>query len=229
MRAVLGMHRDAFAARHISDDAFAANRIAALGAIYQQIVDALYLDHQVAGIAGRTRRRWPRLRGSRFGRLHRLTDRVRRQVLQHLPRGKLAVPERGVQILRLAATVLAGHALQIGTGDPRELHSQTPRLALQILLPDLDGLGVLGGVDDVLNLVARPGRLHQAEPVFTRHVAGLGQNLHHVAVLERRTSTARCGRSPWRLRRCCRRRYGWRRRSRWASPRAAAQSLCPWA
>ena len=41
------MHRDALAARHVADDGFAANRIAALGAIDQQVVDALDLDDQV--------------------------------------------------------------------------------------------------------------------------------------------------------------------------------------
>ncbi len=43
---------------------------------------------------------------------------------------------------------------------------------------------MLGGIDDVLDLVARPGRLHHPEPVFARQVTGLRQNLHHVAVLE---------------------------------------------
>ena len=66
----------------------------------------------------------------------------------------------------------------------RELDAQPARLALQIFLPDLDRLGVLGGIDDVLDLVARPRRLHHPEPVFARHVPGLRQDLHHVAVLE---------------------------------------------
>ncbi len=55
--AVDRMHRDALAARHVADDRFAADRIAALGAIHQQIVDALDLDDQVLDRPARRLRR----------------------------------------------------------------------------------------------------------------------------------------------------------------------------
>ena len=45
------MHRHALAARDVADDGLAADRIAALGAVDQQVVDALDLDDQVL-IAG---------------------------------------------------------------------------------------------------------------------------------------------------------------------------------
>ena len=43
----------ALAARHVADDGLAANRIAALGAIDHQVVDALDLDDQILVVAGR--------------------------------------------------------------------------------------------------------------------------------------------------------------------------------
>ena len=44
VRADLRVHGDALAARDVADDRFPANRIAALGAIDHQVVDALNLD-----------------------------------------------------------------------------------------------------------------------------------------------------------------------------------------
>ena len=74
----------------------------------------------------------------------------------------------------------------------------------------------LGGVDDVLDLVARARGLDQRQPVLAGLVAGLRQDLDDVAVAAARTAAARCGRSPSRRRRCCRHRSEWRRRNRWA-------------
>ena len=63
------MHGDSLAARYISHDALASDRIAALGAIDQQVVDAFHLDDQVASLGAcqtsSSRRR------SGFGRLRR--------------------------------------------------------------------------------------------------------------------------------------------------------------
>src|SRR5580658_3808426 len=75
--------------------------------------------------------------------------RVRGQFLQHPARREFAVAQCRVQILRLAAAVFASHALQIRLGDLGQLHAEPPSLALQVLLPDLDGLGMLGGIDQV--------------------------------------------------------------------------------
>ncbi len=50
--AIEGMHRHALAAGDVADDGFAADGVAALGAIDQQVVDALDLDDQIAVVAG---------------------------------------------------------------------------------------------------------------------------------------------------------------------------------
>src|SRR2546430_17294786 len=52
----LGMYSDALAARHVAHDDFAADGIAALGAIYQQVIDALYANNGVAVVL--SRRQW---------------------------------------------------------------------------------------------------------------------------------------------------------------------------
>ena len=50
----------------------------------------------------------------------------------------------------------------------------------------------LAGVDDVLDLVARARGLDQRQPVLAGQVAGLGHDLHDVAVAQRvRSGTMR--------------------------------------
>ena len=179
------MHRHALAARHVADDRFAADRIAALGAVDQQVVHALDLDDQVARCRrGRPERR-KRGRGRRLLLLFLLqAHRVGRQLLEDLPRGELPVAERGVQVVHLREAVLGSDALEIRLADPGQLHAHAARFLLEVLLADLDGLGPLGGVDDGADLVARPRGPHQRQPVLARHVAGLGEDLDHVAVAQ---------------------------------------------
>src|SRR5260370_1313147 len=116
------MHRDALAARDISDDAFAANRIAALRAINQQIVAALHFNDEIAGGVRRlSGHRWRWLWNFSRRRFHL----IRRQLLQHLPRGKLAISQGRMQIFDLAAAIVPGDAFQVGSADARTLRAFT--------------------------------------------------------------------------------------------------------
>src|SRR6266478_10037942 len=177
------MHRDAFAARDVSNDALAANRIATLRAIYQQIVAALHLDYEIAGGSIRlSGRRWMRLRNLDSRRRFHL---IGRKLLKHLPRGKFAIAQSRMQVFDFAAAIIPGDALQVGPADARKLRAETPSLALQILLADLDGLRPLRGIDDVPDFIARLGSLDQCQPILARQMTGLRQDLHHVAVFQR--------------------------------------------
>src|SRR2546426_5876767 len=148
------MHRHALAARHIAHDAFAANGIAALGAIYQQIVDTPHFDDVVAihGPAGH--RAWHGGAGfgggfgPGFGGL--VLDDSGSDLGEHLTRRKLPVPERRIQVLHLAVSVVRRDVFHIALGDLAELHAKTPRFFIEVLLPDFDRLQTLAGVDEVL-------------------------------------------------------------------------------
>src|SRR5439155_19958492 len=183
----LGMYSDALAARHVAHDDFAADGIAALGAIYQQVIDALYANNGVAVVL--SRRQWcPRnvFSGAGLGRNRGLfLDLLGRQLLEYLPGGELPVAQRGVQILDLADAVLSGYFFQIGVRYLAQLHAQPAGFFLQVLFADLDGLGALTGVDQVLDLVPRTRSLDDGEPVFAGLVAGLRQDLDDVAIAQR--------------------------------------------
>ena len=77
---------------------------------------------------------------------------------------------------------------QLFPGRPRAMRLNcTPRRRaslLQVLLPDLDRLQPLIGVDDMLDLVARPRGLHQHQPVAAGQVPGLRHDLDDVAVAQ---------------------------------------------
>ena len=115
--AVGRMHGDAFAARDISDDRFAANRIAALGAVDHQIVDTFDLDDEIAAGPDGPRRRAELpaccgLGGSSAARFL-LGNLIGRELVQNLARRVAAVAERGVQVFDLADAVLGRDALQV--------------------------------------------------------------------------------------------------------------------
>ena len=106
-------------ARNVADDGLSRDRIAALGAVDQQIVRSLDLQNQVAG--------WPSVGGGgrrrdRTGGSVRLLGLVLhglgRQLLENLARREAAVAQGGVQILHLAVAVLAGYPLQFRLADP---------------------------------------------------------------------------------------------------------------
>src|SRR5258708_12919344 len=66
-----------------------------------------------------------------------------------------------------------------------QLHAQPAGFLLEILLADLDSLGPLAGVDQVLDPVSRARGLDDGQPVFARLVAGLRQDLDDVAIAQR--------------------------------------------
>src|SRR5579872_5549222 len=182
VRAVDRMHRDALPTRDVAHDRLTADGVAALGAIGHQVVDALNLDHQVL-IVARTMGRGAL--GSRCGWFRNFRgNQLRRKFLQHLARGIFSVAQCRVQIFHLGTAVIRRHGFQLGPGYASELDTQTAGLTLEVFLPDFDGFGALSGIDDVPDLVARPRRFHHAQPIFAGQVAGLGEDLDHIAVTQ---------------------------------------------
>src|SRR5581483_867999 len=170
-------------------DRFAANGIAAFGTVDQQIIEAAHLDGGIAFGMARTRR-WGRRDLSSTGRLGLLLffgDHVWRKLGEHLPGGEFSITKRGVQVFHFAVAVFAGDAIEIALGNTAQLHAETPRFLIQILVADLDSLGALAGVDQVFDLVARSGGFDESQPVFARLMAGLSHDLNHVAIAQRGT------------------------------------------
>ena len=63
--------------------------------------------------------------------------------------------------------------------------AEPPGFLVKVLLPDIDGALPLRRVDHVLDLVASARCLDEREPIFTRKVSGLRQDLDDIAVLKR--------------------------------------------
>ena len=70
--------------------------------------------------------------------------RTRRQLVQHLVRGVLALAQRGQQIGGRGHAVLVGDAAQILVVDLAHRHFELARLALQQLAADLHGARAAG-------------------------------------------------------------------------------------
>src|SRR5665213_447007 len=181
--AVDRMHRDALPPRHVAHNGLAADGIAALGAIGHQVIDALDLDHQILVVAGTVGRGALGSRSGGFRNFRR--HQLRCNLLQYLARGILPVTERRVQVLHLGAAVVGRDRFHLDLGYASELDAQPAGFSFEIFLADFDGLGALGGVDDVPDLVARARRFHDPQPIFAGQVVGLGQNLDYVAVAKR--------------------------------------------
>src|SRR5262249_31622576 len=149
-----GMHRDSLPPRDIPDDRITGDGIAALGAIDHDVVGAADFDREIPW----NRRLLGRLIGGgrrllRFGGLgvHKL---IGRSALQYVAGGELPVAQTRVQVLYLAIAVFAGDALELGFRNTAERHAEPAGLLLEILFADFYCLGSLGGVDDMLDLVA---------------------------------------------------------------------------
>ena len=163
------MDSNALAARDVADDFFAANRIATSRAVDQQLV--LALDLERVRIAARQRdpldgvgnRRRPESRAPTG-----LADDTRAEAVQHLARGILAEADRGHQVVGRGDAVFGGDARVIGLIEFRERDLVLARFALEQLAADLDGALALMLVEPVLDLVAGPRALHEAEPVAAR-------------------------------------------------------------
>ena len=178
------MDRDALAARNITHDGLAADRVTTLGPVDQQVVDAFDFDDQVLIAACRRGSARTRRNGGRGRLRHFEGDLAGRHFLENLTRRELTVPERGVQILNLAVTVFGGDGFDLVLWNPHQLHAETARFALEIFLADLDCLGARRRVDDVPDLVARFGGFDECEPVLARKMARLGENLDDVAITQ---------------------------------------------
>src|SRR5438477_11317311 len=101
------MDCDTFAARHISDDGFAANRIAALGAVDQKVAVAFYDD----GIVIAAKDTADHAREAAGGELAVLRQRFAtrgREFGQHLPSRILAITDCGELIVGATQSILTG-------------------------------------------------------------------------------------------------------------------------
>src|SRR5271163_679563 len=173
---------DAFAAGHVTDHVFAANRIAAAGAVHEQIAVALYADGIVAAVSAENSPDYAR----DAARLT-LSDRrrgSRGQTSQHLPRRIFAVSYSRHQVVDLAQAVVGSDLTQLFVLDFFQRDPVFPRFFLNQLAPDFDGAFTLMDVEPVLDLVAGARGLDDAQPVAAGRAPWLGDNLHNVAAVE---------------------------------------------
>ena len=179
VRAGRRVNGDPLAAGHVADNLFAANRVAAARPEDHQIVDAVDGDLVVAVVAEHTAddRRNPAF-GRRF-----LELLLRKEFREDVLRRKLAVAERGIELVSLAEAVLgehAGHGVRLG--ERLDVEPETLRFLVEQLPSQLEAALFLFRVDVVLDLVARPRRHHEVEPVAARLVARRGHDFDDVAV-----------------------------------------------
>ena len=103
-------------------------------------------------------------------------DRFRRQP---------AVANRRHQLVGLAAAVLLRQLRELGRLLQRlRVEPESSRVLLEQLPPEIDAPGFLLLLDEVADLLARPRRDHEVEPVAAGRVAGLRHDLDDVAVLQ---------------------------------------------
>ena len=164
------MHGHALAAGHVADNLFAANGIATVGAIDQQIVVSGNFDgggvaaEDAAHHAGESGRRidipvavrWDLAAQLRLFRQH---------PGQNAAGGELAVAEGGEQVIRLGQSILAGHARQLRLADVLQRNVILAGFLLDQLAANFDGALALMDVQPVLDLLAGARRLGQLQPV----------------------------------------------------------------
>src|SRR5215831_1095190 len=174
-----GVYGNSAAAGDVSDDLIARDGVAAFGAEDQQVVVALddqgsFPDAQhafdgfdqgglgvVAGFVG--------------------LDAFAEHFRQHLPRGVLPEAHGGKEILHLGQAVIGRGFLQFGFFDLFERASESARFLFEQAAAHFGGLFALAHVDPMANLAFGARRFDKAQPVATRAVALLRQNLHHIA------------------------------------------------
>ncbi len=186
VRAQLRVDRNAFSAGDIAHNVFAPYRVAAFGAIHENVVGAFDVNGQIGTPAARLEGIGCGLDGtsgigtSSAGTSSGATfcSTWRAEVFRN------RVPRTG---LRTLLTPYSEATLcQVVLRDAPETHTQPAGLFFQRLLADLHRLGTLGRIDDMPDAVPGARRLHYGQPVATRLMARLGQNLNHVAILQRR-------------------------------------------
>src|SRR5688500_7671387 len=176
------MHRHALAARDIADDLLAANRIAALGAEHHDVFRAAYLDLVRARGAGTQHALHRRHDGGVRGFLLQLR---RHRLLQHRAGRQLAVADVRQQLVGRARAIFGRELRELSAlEDRRGVEAEPARFLLEQPAPELDAARALFALQDVLDLAARPGRRHECEPVTTRLVTRLRDDLDDVAVLQ---------------------------------------------
>ena len=106
--------------------------------------------------------------------LHRLKLGRGRELGQHLPRREFSVANAGVKVVGQRAAVVARHARVILLGNLLQGHIVLARFLLQQPLANVQGLLALRDVDPVLDFVARPRGIHQAQPVAAGSVIAPG-------------------------------------------------------
>src|ERR1700680_2243603 len=183
VRAINGVHGDAFAAGHVTYNLLTANGVAAAGAIHQQIAVAFHADGIVASVsaenpahhAGNT---------TRFFTLGGGGSRSWGQTSPDLPSTVIAVSDPGHQVVNLAQAVIGGDLAQLFVLD---LFERDPVLAgffFNQLAADFDGALALMNVEPVLDLVAGARGLDRSQPIAARLMPRLGNDFDDVAAVQ---------------------------------------------
>src|SRR5579864_704023 len=185
VRAVAAVHRDPLAERDVADDLVAGHRCAALRQANENVLDADDVD--AVRIA---RDRIPRARLLAREDSLLLRDLLDLQPLEHLvddaPGGQLPGAEREVEVLGLLVAGLADHARE---------HGRAGELAVREALRLQRGLERIAALrlevflllarEELPDLVARPGRRGEREPVTRRSAPALRrEHLDPIAALQ---------------------------------------------
>ena len=177
------MDGHALAARDVADDGLAHDGVAALRAVDEEVARALDRDALLADAEQALDR--VRDRGRLLGGRWRLQLVRGQEAREHLAHRDLAVPDGGVEVVELRADPeLLGQRLRLLRLHLARGEVVALELPLEVLLADLDRLLLLRRVEVVADLRARLVGDGQGQPVPARVVAGGGEDLDDVAVLQ---------------------------------------------
>src|SRR5208337_2938803 len=178
--AVPGVHRHALATGDVSHDLFPADGIATSRAVDEQII--LAFDLERAAIAAEH----PAHHAAETRLLVLRRDRGlgRRKFAQHLPRRELAEANAGHQVVGPGNAIFLGYALVSLVGDILQRDAVLARFLFNQLAADFERALALVDIEPVPDLLPRPRRLHESQPVAAGLVPGLGHDLHDFAVVQ---------------------------------------------
>src|SRR5580704_7429458 len=149
---------DAFAAGHVADDGFAADRVTTACAIDQQVALSLDADGVVVLVATENATHHTGQAGGFLGLVFRQGFAGRgRQASQYLPRGEFSIADSGHEIVRASYAVVGGDLLQLFVLDIFHGHAVLPRFFLDQLSANLNGALALMDIEPVLDLVTGAG------------------------------------------------------------------------
>src|SRR5260370_13187447 len=177
------VHGDAAAAGDVADDFVPRNGIAALGAVYEQVVVALHDQGRFAEsqhALDALDEGGPSVQGLGFRGFFRFSEKTR----EHLPSGIFSEANGGVEILHFRKAIIGSKFEDVGFGNFLDAAAEVARFVFEQALAHFPGFFAFLLLDPVTDLALRRARLHKAHPVAARLVALLVNNLNHITAAD---------------------------------------------